>query len=117
MKKSRLVKLSKSPNTSGQMINIPKVGLTFVHGEVQIVGKPGHQQQQQALFVPGFHATDAAAAENRFKPGLVSVTSQGLEFVEGKLFKAGSEAIFVPCKVKGIDERIEKASNESDVET
>ena len=97
------------------MINIPKVGLTFVHGEVQILGKPGHQQ---ALFVPGFYAADAgsdAASETKFKPGLVSTTPQGLEFVEGKLFKSGAEAIFVPCKVKGIDERIEKASNESEI--
>jgi hypothetical protein len=47
---------------------------------------------------------------------LVAETPEGLEFVEGRLFKAGAEAVFVPGKVKGIDERFEKCSNDKEVE-
>ena len=54
-------------------------------------------------------------SSDQFRPGLVADTSQGLEFVEGKLVKVGADVVFVPGELRGIDERFEKASNASEI--
>jgi hypothetical protein len=88
------------------MMNVPDLGLTFVHGEVLLKGNTS------ASFVPGIYSTDSESSESRFHPGLVSETRQGIEFVEGKLVRASNEAIFVPGKLRGRDDRFDKATDE-----
>ena len=87
-------------------MNVPDLGLTFVHGEVLPKGNIS------AIFVPGIYSKDSES-ESRFYPGLVSETPQGIEFVEGKVVKlVSNEAIFVPGKIRGRDDRFDKAADE-----
>ena len=94
------------------MINIPDVGMAFVHGEVLMSNKSG---QNQATFIPGTYSANPDTSSDQFRPGLVADTPLGLEFVEGKLVKVGADAVFVPGELRGIDERFEKASNAAEI--
>ena len=91
---------------AGQMINVPDLGLTFVHGEISSNPK----NPNAVFFMPGVYTNESE--EPRFHPGLVFETPQGLEFVEGKLAKVGAEAIFVPGKVNERDGKFDKAVDE-----
>ena len=71
--------------------------------------------QNQATVSPGSYSANPDPNSDQFRPGLVADTSQGLEFVEGKLVKVGADVVFVPGELRGIDERFEKASNASEI--
>ena len=91
------------------MINVPDLGLTFVHGEVLPTAKPGINS---GFFVPGIYSECGEKSELRFHPGLVSETRSGIEFVEGKLCKVADQAVFVPGKIHSRDNRFEKVADE-----
>jgi hypothetical protein len=88
------------------MMNLADTGLTFVHGEIVPTGKAANP----AVFLPGVRSSDA-----RFVCGVVGETAAGPEFVEGKLVKAGAEALFVPGTISGPEDRFEKAANQNEV--
>ena len=93
---------------AGQMVMGPKKQLVFLRGEVMINSK------SQVQFVPGMQA------EGNFVPGLLSEGKDGVGFVEGKLHKIKSTAIFIPGTTNVFGEnsnRFVKANNDGELST